>query len=327
MSRSFALGPGEPVATLLGLVALLNVAPRLTDAIADTAAGQVRGPEHPKLARVRALLAKAESTEFDEEAEVLSARRGASPATRWTACSRDGPAKRQQGPRRCGASGSTGPSCGPRLLVSAVASANRCRAAGAGRPGSAWWSGSSADLDAVELLVTSWLVQADAAMLRHGRRTSASGTTRTESFRQSFLPRSPSASRNDWSGPRVEGRTRCRCRSAPVLRSQEAKVAEEFLRLVPHSDQQEHEREQQRGLDGRSRGGRPGAARGRQTSRPRRVSPGGHRDAMSGPVAPHHRGRCERVLARHRGRDAGALRLRGGEQPALADPGVRQASR
>lgn len=44
-----------------------------------------------------------------------------------------------------------------------------------------------ADLDAIELLFTSLLVQASAAMLRAGAKRDAHGRSRTGAFRQSFL--------------------------------------------------------------------------------------------------------------------------------------------
>jgi hypothetical protein len=231
---SLALRPDEPVAALLGLVALLNVAPRLTDAIVDTA--EQAGPEHPKLARVRALLAKAESTEYDEEAEALSAK--AQELISRYALDRlleDGPARgssdlqvRRLWLDRPYVRAKT-------LLVSAVASANRCRAAGADQLGFSVVVGSAADLDAVELLVTSLLVQADAAMLRHGRRTSANGTARTKSFRQSFLTAYALRIADRLERANAEAARAAGADLLPVLRSQEAKVAEEFLRLVPHS--------------------------------------------------------------------------------------------
>lgn len=225
---------GAPVTSLLALVALLSGAPLLTDAIAAAAAAS--GPEHPKLARVRALLAKAESTEYDEEAEALSAK--AQELISRYALERlmgDGVAgdRSDLQVRRLWLDA---PYVRAKtLLVSAVASANRCRAASADRLGFSVVVGAAADLDAVELLVTSLLVQADAAMLRHGRRTSASGAARTKSFRQSFL--TAYATRI---GERLAEANAAVARAAgadllPVLRSQEAKVAEEFNRLVPHT--------------------------------------------------------------------------------------------
>lgn len=183
---SLALRTGDHVAALLGLIAQLRVAPRLADAIAGTA--EEAGPEHPKLARVRALLAKAESTEFDEEAEALSAK--AQELISRYALDRllEVGAARGSSDLQVRRLWLDPPYVRPKtILVSAVASANRCRAAAADSLGFSVVVGAPTDLDAVELLVTSLLVQADAAMLRHGRRASASGAARTKSFWQSFL--------------------------------------------------------------------------------------------------------------------------------------------
>lgn len=50
-----------------------------------------------------------------------------------------------------------------------------------------WCTGYEGDLDAVELLATSLLAQATAAIARHGSRRDAAGRSRTRSFRRSFL--------------------------------------------------------------------------------------------------------------------------------------------
>lgn len=228
------LSAGDSLASALGLLALLNHVPRLTDAIAAT--GRDAGPEHPKLARVRALLAKAESTEYDEEAEALSAK--AQELISRYALDRlvdEGPAA-DRGDLQVRRLWLDAPYVGAKTaLVAAVASANRCRSASAERWGFSVVIGAPADLHAVELLVTSLLVQADAAMLRHGRRSDSRGTTRTRSFRQSFL--TAYAARI---GQRLAAVTAAAARAGgddllPVLRSQELKVAEEFDRLVPHT--------------------------------------------------------------------------------------------
>jgi hypothetical protein len=95
--------------------------------------------------------------------------------------------------------------------------------------------GATADLDAVELLVTSLLVQADAAMLRHGRRTTASGVTRTKSFRQSFLTAYATRIGERLAAANATAACAAGADLLPVLRSQEVKVAQEFDRLVPHT--------------------------------------------------------------------------------------------
>jgi hypothetical protein len=73
------------------------------------------------------------------------------------------------------------------LLVQVVATANRCRAVWSEKLGFVTVVGAEADLDMVELLSTSLLVQANRAMLGAGRHITRAGTSRTRSFRQSFL--------------------------------------------------------------------------------------------------------------------------------------------
>lgn len=231
---SLGLDGIEPVTALLGLLAQLNGAPRLTDAIAGTA--EEAGPEHPKLARVRALLAKAESTEFDEEAEALSAK--AQELISRYALDRllEVGAARGSGDLQVRRLWLDPPYVRPKtILVSAVASANRCRAAAADSLGFSVVVGAPTDLDAVELLVTSLLVQADAAMLRHGRRASASGAARTKSFRQSFLTAYAVRIADRLERANADAARAAGADLLPVLRSQEEKVAEEFDRLVPNS--------------------------------------------------------------------------------------------
>jgi hypothetical protein len=80
------------------------------------------------------------------------------------------------------------------MLLQAIASANRCRSVWSKSFGYATVFGDEADLEGVELLYTSLLVQAARAMLapppgRAGGRsaTAAAEAGRTRSFRQSFL--------------------------------------------------------------------------------------------------------------------------------------------
>src|SRR5262249_41767978 len=69
----------------------------------------------------------------------------------------------------------------------AVARANRCRSVWSNAFGFVTVLGFAADVDAVELLFTSLLVQATTAMVRAGSRRDAYGRSSTRSFRQSFL--------------------------------------------------------------------------------------------------------------------------------------------
>jgi hypothetical protein len=141
------------------------------------------------LARVRALLAKAESTNYPAEAETFTAGAQALMARHsidhamLTAVGR-APADEPTG-RRIGIDN---PYEAPKAtLLDAVASANRTRAVWAKDLGFATVVGYPTDLDTVEILFTSLLVQATTALTREGSRTYRGGGSRTRSFRQSFL--------------------------------------------------------------------------------------------------------------------------------------------
>jgi hypothetical protein len=140
------------------------------------------------LSRIRALLAKAESTEFPEEAEALSARAQelmAKYSIDHALLAAQAGSAEKPGGRRIAVDN---PYEGPKVtLLSTVAEANRCRAIWSKDVGLVTVVGFPADLDAVELLFTSLLVQANAAMIRAGGKKDSSGRSRTRSFRQSFL--------------------------------------------------------------------------------------------------------------------------------------------
>ena len=76
---------------------------------------------------------------------------------------------------------------GKALLLSEVAKANRCRAVWSRDLGFSTLFGFDADVEAVELLYTSLLVQATSVMVAAGPQVDMSGRSRTRSFRQSFL--------------------------------------------------------------------------------------------------------------------------------------------
>ncbi|UQX01727.1 DUF2786 domain-containing protein [Streptomyces sp. RerS4] len=141
------------------------------------------------LGRIRALLAKAEATTFPEEAEALSAKaqelmarhtvdeallavRGGSPAQVPGAC-RIGVEPPYEEAKA--------------VLLDAVATANRCRAVWNSGFEFSTVVGFESDLEAVELLYTSLLVQGTAAMTRAEAAQRAGGRKRTKTFRQSFL--------------------------------------------------------------------------------------------------------------------------------------------
>jgi hypothetical protein len=152
------------------------------------AAGQERTTDERILGKIRALLAKAESTEFTEEAEALSARAQqlmAKYSIDHALLAAQAGRKDEPASRRLPVDN---PYEGPKTqLLTEVAKANRCRAVWYKSLGMSAVIGFPADLDAVELLFTSLLVQANAAMLRAGAKRDRYGRSRTRAFRQSFL--------------------------------------------------------------------------------------------------------------------------------------------
>jgi hypothetical protein len=150
-------------------------------------AGGHEGADLRVLHKVTSLLAKAESTNFPDEAEALTAK-AQELMTRHAIDQAHLDAQRGDTPRVGGRRvGIDDPYAGARfLLLSAVAGANRCRAVWTKQ----WWFstvfGDEGDLDAVELLYTSLLVQATRAMVAEPRPSSVTAGG-TRSFRQSFL--------------------------------------------------------------------------------------------------------------------------------------------
>ncbi|MFE9875340.1 DUF2786 domain-containing protein [Streptomyces sp. NPDC005784] len=140
------------------------------------------------LTRIRALLAKAEATGFPEEAEALSAKaqelmaRHSIDEALLAARTR---AKDAPGACRIGVEPPY--ETAKAVLLDAVAGANRCRAVWNDALCFSTVVGFEPDLEAVELLYTSLLVQATAAMTKAEAAQRAGGRKRTKTFRQSFL--------------------------------------------------------------------------------------------------------------------------------------------
>ncbi|WP_434099981.1 DUF2786 domain-containing protein [Streptomyces lydicus] len=141
------------------------------------------------LGRIRGLLAKAEATDFPEEAEALSAKAQELMARHSIdEALLDGAAGSANGPSalRIGIEGPYEQA--KALLLDAVAAANRCRAVWAADVGFSTLVGFPPDLEAAELLYTSLLLQATTAMNRAGDQHHARGRSRrTRDFRQTFL--------------------------------------------------------------------------------------------------------------------------------------------
>jgi hypothetical protein len=142
----------------------------------------------PKVvARIRGLLAKAESTTFPDEAEALSAKaqellaRYALDAAE-IAEQADGPAVVVR--RLC----VDDPYLSAKAtLCSRVADANRCRAVWNSMWGVVTIIGEAAAAESAVLLCQSLLRQAEVAVVLQGARRDVAGRSRTRSFRQSFL--------------------------------------------------------------------------------------------------------------------------------------------
>ncbi|MGH4024604.1 MAG: DUF2786 domain-containing protein, partial [Pseudonocardiaceae bacterium] len=133
-----------------------------------------RGVDQKVLTRVRALLAKAESTDFPEEAEALSTKAQELMARhaleRAVVEAAGGDAPEPVTARRLWLNN---PYLDAKsLLVDAVATANRCRTVFSPHLGFITVLGDDVDLEVVEVLATSLLVQATKAMLAGGSRTS-----------------------------------------------------------------------------------------------------------------------------------------------------------
>ncbi|MEU1042544.1 DUF2786 domain-containing protein, partial [Streptomyces sp. NPDC005907] len=140
------------------------------------------------LGRIRALLAKAEATGFPEEAEALSAKAQelmARHSIDEALLAARTHAKDAPGACRIGIEAPY--ETAKAVLLDAVARANRCRAVWNDDLGFSTVVGFEADLEAVELLHTSLLVQATTAMTRAEAAQRAGGRKRTKTFRQSFL--------------------------------------------------------------------------------------------------------------------------------------------
>jgi hypothetical protein len=192
------------------------------------------------LPRIRALLAKAEATDFPDEAEALSAKAqelmakfsldralvDADPALQLDDDS---------GARRIWVE--TPYVSAKAQLVGAVASANNCRTVSMDQLAVVTIVGAELDLQLTELLSTSLLVQANRAMLAAGKHFGHRGESRTRSFRQSFL-----MAYAQRIGERLQATTEATRaavaqqdadRLLPVLSKREEQVEALFVKLFP----------------------------------------------------------------------------------------------
>ncbi|PXX58319.1 uncharacterized protein DUF2786 [Nocardia tenerifensis] len=187
------LTPVEALTAVVQALALLIRLPRLEliRPLPGTAPAMAAVHHHVDekiLGRVRGLLAKAESTSFPEEAESLSAK--AQELMTKYALDRvlvDAQASVPDPPGARRIWLDTPYVDAKALLVDAVANANRCRGIFSSVWGFMTLVGDEGDLEVVELLVTSLLVQATRAMIASGNQAERSADSRSRSYRKSFL--------------------------------------------------------------------------------------------------------------------------------------------
>ncbi|MEU9215155.1 DUF2786 domain-containing protein [Streptomyces sp. NPDC048376] len=203
--------------------------------------GRENRPESRALVRIRALLAKAEATGYPEEAEALSAKAQelmARHSVDEALLAAHAPSPDTPGACRIGVEPPYEQA--KAVLLDAVADANHCRAVWNESFGFSTVVGFEADLEAVELLYTSLLVQAEAAMTKAEAGQRAGGRKRTKTFRQSFL-----AAYAHRAGTRLraaaEAATGAAAEAAadadllPVLASREVAVTDRVERMFPQT--------------------------------------------------------------------------------------------
>ncbi|MGH3980554.1 MAG: DUF2786 domain-containing protein, partial [Pseudonocardiaceae bacterium] len=247
------LGRTEALVTVIEVLVMLSslpVLPRILPLPGSAPVGAPRpsrrGVDQKVLSRVRALLSKAESTGFPEEAEALSAK-AQELMSRYALEHAVLDAEQGTDPEPATARRLwlDNPYVGAKaLLVNAVASANRCRTMLYEKIGFITVLGDEVDLEIVEVLTTSLLVQATKAMLAGGSRVSRTGQSRTRSYRQSFLvsyatrigERLSTATEEAMTGgcgdPAVDTD-----RLLPVLAARERVVDDLFETMFPHTVQ------------------------------------------------------------------------------------------
>ncbi|WP_246606041.1 DUF2786 domain-containing protein [Paractinoplanes toevensis] len=216
----------------LGLLLELRRLPRIEALIpppGTVATTRYQGAGNRILERVRALLAKAEGTDFPAEAEAFSAKAQELIAKHsiesvLTAAPEAVPLARRVGVDHPYESEKA-------TLLDAVARANHCHTVWSPELAFSTVFGFDSDIDAVELLYTSLLVQANRAMARD---EPAKGKARIKVFRRSFL-----VAYAHRIGERLERTTRHEIERhtdlLPVLRSRDLKVQEALTRAFPRT--------------------------------------------------------------------------------------------
>lgn len=198
-SESAALEPETELMNIFSVLATLRSLPAIEQlvpppgssaAAAARTTNELSEADHRLLERVRNLLDKAESTEFEAEAEALTAK-AHELITRHAIdtallAESTGPTDDDQ-PMSVRIDIDEPYTDAKSLLLQVVAEANRCRTVFHRGLGFSSVLGFPADVAATELLFTSLLVQAQAALAAAGRSAPPGARTRSRSYRSAFL--------------------------------------------------------------------------------------------------------------------------------------------
>jgi len=225
---------------VLGLLGVLSRLPPIEILMPPpgipAAPARTHGIDDRLLERVRALLAKAESTDFPAEAEAYAGKAQELIARhRLAEALAGGAVEVLPLARRVGVDHPYEDE--KAALLDAVARANRCATVWSPDLGFTTVFGFDADIDAVELLYTSLLVQANRAMAGAEPAGGKAGRARLKAFRRSFL-----IAYGVRIGERLDAATAGALDEArdaadllPVLASREAQVRETVRRVFPQT--------------------------------------------------------------------------------------------
>ena len=185
------------------------------------------------LTRIRALLAKAEATGYPDEAEALTAKAQELMARHSVdEAVLDAQAPTHDTPGACRIGVEPPYEQAKAVLLDAVATANHCRAVWNESFAFSTVVGFGPDLDAVELLYTSLLVQATTAMAKAEAAQRAGGRKRTKTFRQSFLA---AYAHRVGDRLRAAAETQVGDDLLPVLATREVAVTDRLDRMFPRT--------------------------------------------------------------------------------------------
>ncbi|WP_406007542.1 DUF2786 domain-containing protein [Streptomyces sp. NBC_00637] len=188
------------------------------------------------LTRIRALLAKAEATGFPQEAEALTAKAQELMARHSVdEALLDAHAPAPDAPGACRIGVEPPYEQAKAVLLDAVAGANHCRAVWNEPFAFSTVVGFEADLEAVEMLYTSLLVQAQAAMAKAEAAQRAGGRKRTKTFRQSFLAAYAHRIGTRLGEVTAAAETQVSAELLPVLASREVAVTAATDRMFPQT--------------------------------------------------------------------------------------------